>query len=103
MTHASASTVPLGRETRVVVSPDAVAAALEGETVILGMQDGVYYGLDSVGSRIWGLAASPATLGSIHSMIVAEYEVAPDAAWDDLCAVVRDLLVAGLLVFATDR
>ena len=93
----------MGRETRVVVSPDAVAAALEGETVILGMQDGVYYGLDSVGSRIWGLAASPATLGSIHSTIVAEYEVAPDAAWDDLCAVVRDLLVAGLLVFATDR
>ena len=103
MTHASASTVPLGRETRVVVSPDAVSAALEGETVILGMHDGVYYGLDLVGSRIWALAASPATLASIHGTIIAAYEVAPDVAWDDLCAVVRDLLVAGLLVLATDR
>jgi hypothetical protein len=94
--------IPLERETRVVVSPDAVSAELEGETVILGMHDGVYYGLDLVGSRIWGLAASPATLGSMHATIVAEYDVAPEVAWTDLCAVVRDLLAAGLLVLATD-
>lgn len=103
MTHASASTVPLRRETRVVVSEDAVSAELEGETVILGMRDGVYYGLDRVGSRIWRLAASPTTLGSMHAAIVAEYDVAPEVAWDDLCAVVRDLLASGLLVLAIDQ
>lgn len=96
MTDASAA-MPLERETRVVVSRDAVSAELEQETVILGMEDGVYYGLDGVGSRLWALAASPVTLGALHDAIVAEYDVPGDVAWTDIVALVRDLLAAGLL------
>ena len=97
MTAASADTPPLHRDTRVVVSRDAVSAELERETVILGMHDGVYYGLDPVGTRIWQLAASPTTLGAIADALVAEYDVEAARAWEDLVALTRDLLAAGLL------
>lgn len=97
MTDASADSRPLERATRVTVSPDAVSAALEGETVILGMRDGVYYGLDAVGTRIWTLAAQPTTLGEIHAVILQEYDVAAEQAWTDLVALARDLIAAGLL------
>lgn len=94
---ARADTPPLDRETRVVVSRDAVSAELEEETVILGMHDGVYYGLDPVGTRIWQLAATPTSLGVIADTLVAEYDVEAVRAWDDLVSLVRDLLAAGLL------
>jgi hypothetical protein len=102
MTDASADRLPLRRESRVAVSRDAVSAALDGETVILGMRDGVYYGLDTVGSRIWTLAAQPTTLGAIHDAIVAEYRVAPEVAWNDLLALAHDLIAAGLLTRPAD-
>lgn len=97
MTAASADSPALDRDTRVVVSRDAVSAELEQETVILGMHDGVYYGLDAVGTRIWQLAAAPTALGAIADALVAEYDVEPARAWDDLRALVADLLAAGLL------
>jgi hypothetical protein len=98
MTDASAPGAPLDRATRVSASSEAVSAALEGETVILGMHDGVYYGLDAVGSRIWTLMQQPVALGAVHEVIVAEYAVAAEVAWQDLVTLVADLLGAGLLV-----
>ncbi len=103
MTDASTSRAPLGRETRVVVSRDAVSAELESETVILGMHDGVYHGLEEVGTRIWALAATPTTLGAIHEVIAAEYDVDPALAWQDLVALAQDLLAAGLLDHVPDE
>ena len=36
-------------------SPDAAESAVGNETVILHLVNGTYYGLDPVGTRIWGL------------------------------------------------
>jgi hypothetical protein len=90
--------VPLAPETWVVVTGDQVSADLQDETVILAMRDGVYYGLDHVGSRIWSLAAAPTSLGAVHAAIVAEYDVEPAVAWNDLAALATELIAAGLLV-----
>ena len=37
----------------VVVSKDQMASDVAGETVILGLTAGKYYGLDAVGARVW--------------------------------------------------
>lgn len=99
MTDASAKSAetPLERESWVVVSRDQVSADLSGETIILGMRDGVYYGLDGVGSLIWAAAAAPTTLGALHQEIVSRYEVDVEVAWVDLVRLVDALLEAGLL------
>ena len=68
---------PFDRDTRIAVSGDQVSANLVDETVVLAMREGVYYSLSGVGSRIWGLAAEPTTLGAIHQVLVAEYRVDP--------------------------
>ena len=51
--------MPITRDSCVVVSDEQVSTSLGDETVILGMDDGVYYGLDAVGARVWALVASP--------------------------------------------
>jgi len=101
MTDASAregSAAELDAATTVVAVRDQASAALPGETIILGMEMGVYYGVVSVGARIWDLVASPTTLGAVHEAIVREYEVAPDVAWRDLVAFVVELRTAGLVL-----
>jgi len=42
----------------VVASDEQVSTSLGAETVILGMGDGVYYGLDAVGARVWDVVTA---------------------------------------------
>lgn len=88
----------LTRETRIVVAGDQVSADLEGETVILSMRDGVYYGLDRVGSRIWHAFAAPVALGDVLRLILEEFDVEEPQAWADLERLVGELLANGLVV-----
>lgn len=83
--------MPLSRESCVVVSDEQVSTALGDETVILGMQDGVYYGLDAVGARIWALLATPHRVTDLVVTLSGEFEVAPDRLERDVLALLDDL------------
>lgn len=48
---------------------------LNGESVILSLRNGKYYGLNSVGSRIWELVQTPLTTVEIETVILREYDV----------------------------
>jgi len=52
----------LSEESRLVVSKDQVSCDLAGEAAILNLKNGVYYGLDPVGARIWNLIQEPRKL-----------------------------------------
>jgi hypothetical protein len=81
---------------RLVVSRDQVSANLSGEAVILAMQDGVYYGLGKVGTRIWDLLAQPRSLGEIAGQISTEFDVTREEAERDLLSFANDLVSQGL-------
>ena len=84
-------------DTRIVVSRDQVSTTLSGETVILQMRDGTYYGLDAVGTRIWALIKVPATLEDISATVEREYDVDGPRAMTDLVTLVGDLFERGLV------
>jgi hypothetical protein len=88
---------PMTRATIVVASRDQASTVVGAEAIILGMTDGVYYGLDGVGSRIWELIQTPRSLGEVTDVLVAEFEVESDRAWEDLCALASDLISRGLV------
>ena len=88
-------------DTRIVVSRDQVSTTLSGETIILQMRDGTYYGLDAVGTRIWSLINVPATLAEIAATVEREYDVDGVRAMADLTALAGELLARGLIEIAT--
>ncbi len=96
----SRSLPEVSRDTRVVASRALVSAELEGETVLLSMSEGVYYGLNRVGTFIWRRLAVPVTLEALLTDVVAEFEVTEDRAWGDLVALTQELLAQGLVVRA---
>ena len=81
----------------VVVADDLLASAFGAELVILNLKDGVYYGLEDVGARIWSLLQRPMTVGAIRDAIVAEFDVEPERCGRDLRSLLQDLASRGLI------
>jgi len=75
----------------VVVSDEQVSTSLGEETVVLGMGDGVYYGLDAVGARVWELLATPRQVSELVRAIVGEFDVTPEQCERDVLALLDDL------------
>lgn len=81
----------LSLESRVSIVEEQVSSELENETVIMHLKDGLYYGLDPVGGRIWELLQASVPLRDICHHLVAEYEVSLEQCERDLLTLVREL------------
>ena len=83
---------------RVRIPQEVLARQVGGETVMLDLAKGAYFGLDPVGARMWQLLAEGKTLAQVCDAIVEEYDVSREDAERDLLALVADLMAQGLLV-----
>ena len=84
-------------ESVVVVSKDQMASDVAGETVILGLTAGRYYGLDAVGARVWQLIQTPTAFADVQRTIVSEYAVEPARCEADLLVLLQKMADAGLV------
>jgi hypothetical protein len=75
----------------VVATADQVSTVLGDETVILQLEDDIYYGLDPVGTSIWQLLQEPRQVAAIRDRIVGEFDVEAERCERDLAALLRDL------------
>ena len=89
--------IELTRETCVRRSENVVFRELAGDSVLLDLKTGSYFGLDAVGTRIWAFLDSGARLGDVLAGILEEYEVDEVTAWKDLVRLVGELVAHGLV------
>jgi hypothetical protein len=76
---------------------DLVSCVLDGDTVILHLGSGTYYGLNAVGSTIWNLIQERRTIAEIHDRLLQQYEADAGECERDLLHVLDDLGKAGLV------
>ena len=88
---------PLPMGATVVAASHVISAGLSGEAAMLNLHDGVYYGLNRVGARIWELIQEPRSVASIRDQIVSEFDVEPVQCERDLVRLIGELTDAGLL------
>lgn len=67
------------------------------ETVILDLASGTYYGLNSLGSRIWQLLGEGLSLAVVCERLLEEYDVSADVLQSDALKLVSDLQAKGLI------
>jgi len=84
----------------VVAAQDQVSCDIGNQMAILNLKSGVYYGLDSVGSRVWELVQIPRRLGDIERCLLAEYEVEPGRLGLELRDLCGQLAEVGLIDIA---
>ena len=84
-----------------VTAPDSVLIReLEGEAVLLNLDNETYYGLDEVGTRMWAVVTTAPSIAAAHAALLQEYDVAPDQLASDLRVWIGQLVDNGLLILA---
>ena len=74
--------IPL--EVRDVASSKQISCKLDNEAVVLNLEDGIYYGLNSVASRVWAMIQEPRTVREIRDSLLSEYEIEESICTRDL-------------------
>lgn len=92
----------LNASTVVVAANELLSGEFDADAVILDLRNGVYYGLDGAGARIWQLLQRPTSLASLRDALVAEYDVERRRCEADLQDLLGDLLDRGLIRMARD-
>jgi hypothetical protein len=86
----------------VVATSGQVSCELAGEAMILNLNDGVYYGLDPVGARIWELLQEQRPVAEIRDTLLAEFEVSEERCERDLLRLLNELIEAQLVEIVAD-
>ena len=79
-------------------SDQAIESSVGDETVLLNLENGTYYGLDPVGTRIWALLKEGHSPAAIGPLLVAEYEVETEVIENDLRRFLADLKEHGIVI-----
>jgi Coenzyme PQQ synthesis protein D (PqqD) len=87
--------------TKSALSRGVVFAELDAEAILLNTSTGIYFGLDSVGTRIWTLLGQNLSDEQIHAQLIEEYDVDADELRTDLARLLEQLEAHGLITRST--
>ena len=81
----------------VVAVSEHVSCPLGEEAAILNVKNSVYYGLDTVGARVWHLLRDPRRVMEISDSLLDEYEVELERCESDLLLLLEKMRTEGLI------
>lgn len=91
---------PMGTCEMVRRADGLLTADVDGELLMMSVEQGRYFNLNSVGSRIWELLAAPVAVDGLVDALTAEYDVTAAEACQEVERFLGALRERGLL--ATD-
>ncbi len=59
----------------IVRSSNQVSGDLDGKVVLLSIENGEYYNINEVGSRIWALLEKPMAVAALIDQLLTEFEI----------------------------
>ena len=89
--------LPISLNSIIARSDDPVSCDLDGETALMSVENGKYYGLDPIGSRIWGLLEQPRPVAAMCSILLEEFEVETSQCQHDVLAFLAELAEDNLI------
>ena len=84
-------------KTRVRPAKDVLVRNIAGESVLLNLDNGCYFGLDDVGTRLWELLTATESVRLAYETALVEFEVAPEVLEQDLRGLIDNLVAQGLI------
>jgi len=82
---------------RAIVPSNVLIRFLDQESVLLNLNTERYFGLDSVGTRMWQLVTSGPTIEAAYFQLIEEYDVDPDTLRCNLAELLDHLVENGLI------
>lgn len=85
------------------IPDDVISRVLGDEVVILNLATGTYFGLNSVGTRLWQLITEHGSAEPVIAAFLAEYEVEESQLRQDLADLIQQLVQKGLVSSEADE
>ena len=82
---------------QISISPHVLFQEISGEAVLLDLASENYFGLDTVGTRVWQLLNEGSSVSDIVETLLGEYEVERETLEADVANLLDELKVAGLV------
>ncbi|HEY6213799.1 MAG TPA: PqqD family protein [Vicinamibacterales bacterium] len=93
----------LSLEDRLAPTDQIVVRELSGESVLLDLESGIYFGLNGVGTRAWTLMAQGGSLRDVHTALAGEFDASAATIEGELLRFAAELCQHGLCRVAEPR
>ena len=87
----------VGPDTIVSRSDEPVAVELDGTVVMMSIEQGMYFGLEGVGPRVWALLDEPRSVRAVCDALVQEFDIEDDTCLREVVAFLNELRTAQLI------
>jgi hypothetical protein len=87
-------------DSRYAISQDVVHRVLDGETIVLSLESGTYFGLNATGTRVWRLIEEGVSRSEMIERISREFDHPVDAVRADVDELLTTLQSKGLVTAA---
>jgi hypothetical protein len=87
----------LTSKSRITLAKDQASCDLAGEMAIVNFENGVYYGLDPTGARIWKLLDEPLTIEELCRSLESVFDVEQSRLESDVRVFIGELARQGLV------
>jgi hypothetical protein len=84
---------------QIIKSGDIIVSDMDGEKVMLSVQNGKYYNLGKVGGRIWELMDRPVSVAQLVTALMSEYEVEQAECEEQVLSFLEHLRKEGLVQY----
>lgn len=74
-----------------------IAREIQGETVLLNMETGDYFSLNTVGNEIYNCITSGMDIDGITTHITDSYDIDENTAKEDVLSLINDLIANGVI------
>src|SRR5579859_5112253 len=81
----------IAEKTMISRSPSVMAAEVDGEIVMMSIEQGCYFGLDDVGSDIWKRIEQPCSFAALVDGLAADYEADRNTIVSDVTALLTQM------------
>ena len=92
----------LTMDTKLTVPEDILVQNMQGESVLLNLDNSYYYGLDKMGTQMWHTLSGSESIQKAYDALLARYDVEAGVLRRDLFELVQKLMDNGLLKVADE-
>ncbi len=89
----------IGLDTVVTRNDEPVAVEVDQKVVMMSVDQGMYFGLEGTGPRIWALLEQPRSVRQLCESLIHEFSVDPDVCRREVGAFLEELRRAQLVRF----
>jgi hypothetical protein len=79
-------------------STSVIASEVDGEVLMMSIEQGCYFGLDDIAGDIWRRIEPPCSFTSLIDGLAVDYDANPETIAADVRALLRDMLARDVVV-----